>query len=252
MVPVIYGLLPDRTVQTYIRMFHLIQQYCQTRNIVFNPQLFQIDYEVAAKKAIEEVFGMEKVRGCLFHFAQCVWRKVQENGLVVEYNANEDVNRMVRRLLALPLIPLEQIDNVWMEIHAEAPNTSSVHNLMDYMVKIWIGENAKFKRQMWNHHNNYGPRTTNHLEGWHSGFNKKFNSPHPTFFQFLDVLKGEQNRFEEDIESRGFGHPNPIPRKAIRDRNKRIMDLKEQAQNNEITWLEFAGACGYLLPSQLV
>ncbi|CAG2257936.1 unnamed protein product [Mytilus edulis] len=34
--------------------------------------------------------------------------------------------------------------------------------------------------QLWNQYQTEGPRTTNHLEGWHSGLKKMIQVPHPT------------------------------------------------------------------------
>ena len=39
-----------------------------------------VDYEMTAWKAFREVFHNVKIRGCYFHYAQAVWRKIQAQG----------------------------------------------------------------------------------------------------------------------------------------------------------------------------
>lgn len=41
-----------------------------------------------------------------------------------------------------------------------------------------------------------GPRTNNHLEGYHSGLKKSIKVHNPNIFRFLDGIKMEQNRQE--------------------------------------------------------
>ena len=36
---------------------------------------------------------------------QCIWRKTQMTGLQLPYRDNEDIRKLVRRAVALPLVP---------------------------------------------------------------------------------------------------------------------------------------------------
>jgi len=72
--------------------------------------------------SIRETFGYEtSIRGCLFHFGQAIWRKVQYLGIVHDYNQNDEIKKTVRRICSLALVPKDQIDHCWTEIHAQAP-----------------------------------------------------------------------------------------------------------------------------------
>jgi transposase-like protein len=57
---------------------------------------FMIDFEAAIWTALREVFTKATVKGCVFHLAQSVWRKVQDYGLQIAYNAKKKVHRFVR------------------------------------------------------------------------------------------------------------------------------------------------------------
>lgn len=41
-----------------------------------------------------------------------------------------------------------------------------------------------------------GPRTNNHLEGYHSGLKKSLKAAHPNIFCFIDKIKKEQKKNE--------------------------------------------------------
>jgi len=49
-------------------------------NVFLTPQLVLMDFETAARNAIEAVFPQLTLEACFFHFAQCIWRKTQACG----------------------------------------------------------------------------------------------------------------------------------------------------------------------------
>ena len=49
MIGFVYILLPDKTEQTYIRMFRLIQDKAIELNLIFSPNYFHCDFEKAVK-----------------------------------------------------------------------------------------------------------------------------------------------------------------------------------------------------------
>ena len=61
---------------------------------------------------------------------------------------------------------------------------------MVYFDSTWI--NGQLKRHQWNYFNFKGPRTNNHVEGWHSRLKKVVGKPHPNIYEIIDVLKREE------------------------------------------------------------
>ena len=58
---------------------------------------------------------------------------------------------------------------------AGAEMTTMVTKLITYVQKTWIDENqARFPREIWNRYDMDGPRTNNHLEGFHRGRPSEF------------------------------------------------------------------------------
>lgn len=92
-MPMCYFLLPNKSRETYVRLFRLMEDAAQSRGMVFLPERFQLDSEVAAIKAIEEYFPMATEKGCSFHSTRAVWRHVQKYGLACDYEKDEPVKK---------------------------------------------------------------------------------------------------------------------------------------------------------------
>ncbi|XP_048248931.1 uncharacterized protein LOC125378115 [Haliotis rufescens] len=153
------------------------------------PRTIFTDFEKAVQNAVRHVFDCE-LKGCLFHYRQAVWRNVQKCGLQSAFANNPDVNLFVRRASALPLLRPEDIEDFWFNA-LEAANMAdpSISKLADYVTEQWVeGED----RNMWNHFDTLGPRTTNHVEGWHARINK-MTTNHPNIFRFITLIKSEQS-----------------------------------------------------------
>jgi len=78
MFPIVFALLPNKTGTTYRRFLNMVCSAARKENVCFMPKIVQIDFELSMMQAIEEVFDGDhtEVRGCFFHFTQCIWRKV--------------------------------------------------------------------------------------------------------------------------------------------------------------------------------
>ena len=59
----------------------MIKKLKQASNKPLQPEKILSDFEVGAMKAFEEEFPGVETKGCNFHMAQCVWRKIQQLGL---------------------------------------------------------------------------------------------------------------------------------------------------------------------------
>lgn len=70
--PCIYALLPNRTEDTYNRLFDVVRNLQPS----FQPRVIMTDFERAAINSFHSRFQDAEQRGCFFHFSQAVWRKV--------------------------------------------------------------------------------------------------------------------------------------------------------------------------------
>ncbi|XP_046545931.1 uncharacterized protein LOC124256049 [Haliotis rubra] len=229
MFPVAFALLPNKTKRTYVRLFTLLKDIVVRRlGIELSPEIFQIDYEAAVISAISEVFPDSSVRGCLFHYSQALWRQVLERGLSRDYMNNPAVQAHVRRAAALPLLPLNQVQDAWFEVIEQSPDGDRVAAFNDYVTSTWVEDDAKFPAHIWNQHENTGPRSNNHLEGFHSGLKKRIPRSHPNIYQFVEELKKIEKADRRTRRQFGLGGARRPRARVDRDRDQRIERLKVQ------------------------
>ena len=58
------------------------------------PKKVILDFEIAVWKALKTVFPETKLQGCLFHFKQAIYRKIQVVFLIIFSDNNLLVNEM--------------------------------------------------------------------------------------------------------------------------------------------------------------
>ncbi|KAE9524466.1 hypothetical protein AGLY_015187 [Aphis glycines] len=208
MVPMVYALLPNKSTNTYTRMFNIIKEAALRNDLAFKPKTFQIDFEIGMIVAIRDSFGYNiEIKGCLFHFGQSIWRQVQK----------------------VALVPIDEIDECWSIIHAEAPVNEKVIKLMDYFVDTYLNSDAcMFDRKIWNHFNTDRTRTTNHLKGWHAALNRSISRPNPNIFVLITEIKNQQQNFELDLQAQKNGNPKPLTKMKFRKLEERLKNAKDR------------------------
>ena len=104
--------LPNKTEPTYNRLSSLLKDSMTQRNFLFSPEKFMLDFEVASINVIQVVLPLTIVKACFFHYAHCTWRKTQSCGLMSKYKQYDNVKKLLRRAAVLPLIPIQQVENI--------------------------------------------------------------------------------------------------------------------------------------------
>ena len=113
MFPLVFALLPGKSEQLYTRYFHLSKEACTQRQIALQPTTFFIDYENDVQNATRTSFSGISIKGCFFHYTQCIWTKVQNIGMQTHYSDDPIIHQLVRRAAVLPLVPQASIEDVW-------------------------------------------------------------------------------------------------------------------------------------------
>ena len=251
MSPVIYALLPNKTRNTYERLFQILKRVCERQGLTFNPPEFSVDFEQACLQAVNSEFPDAVVAGCLFHFSQSVWRKVQDVRLVVAYKEQPEVRQFVRRLCALAFVPLDRLDDAWLEVTAVAPNDNRVEELTDYFVRTWFEDvGARFSRRTWNQHDRMdaaSSRTNNHVESFHSAFNKRSNGAHPNIYKLCALLRDHQTQTEGTLRLRRAGQPLQVRRQRYQTAARRLERLHHEFEQNQRGLLDYIDACSAVI-----
>ena len=117
MFPCVFSLINNKTQIAYTRMLNEIRLACISiqGNFNFNPKKVMTDYEIGAIGAYKEIWkDFLEMFGCFFHFGQCLYRKLCDFGLRVEYIENIELRGWFRCMMALAFVPLDKIEEVYM------------------------------------------------------------------------------------------------------------------------------------------
>ncbi|CAF4475878.1 unnamed protein product [Didymodactylos carnosus] len=194
MKPIVYACCEDKSQSGYTCLLRSLVGYAAQKNIVLSPSSILIDFEKAAINAINDVFPQTLVKGCHFHYAQNVWKKVKKYGLV-KLVKQENSRRQIANIISLPLVLKDQINHCMEVIIDELCNADSKFDkLTDYILNNYI-EDARFSFDMWNHFDSIGerPRTNNHLEGYHRQLNARVRT-NPDLWTWINEVRSSEEK----------------------------------------------------------
>ena len=132
MTPVVYALLPGESQFVSTRFFTLLKEHMSRLNLSFTPTRAFADFKVAVHNAIRQVIPGIIIKGCFFHFTQCVWKKAQTTGLQIFYRDNEEVRTLIRRAAVLPPIPLDRMEDVWFQALEDLEDADIPHDTQPF------------------------------------------------------------------------------------------------------------------------
>ena len=114
-VPCLFGLLPDKSEDSYLRFFGMLWAYNDQNGLpnIFENEFFMCDFELLIRSSILLYYPSLKTLGCYFHFSQLVWRRVQKKGFQTIYEKNDKFNAVIRRMSALSFAPKDDLDEAF-------------------------------------------------------------------------------------------------------------------------------------------
>ena len=234
-IPLVYALLPNKRQETYTKVFRQLKQI----KPALSPVSVLSDFEQAIINSIKDCFPDTRIRGCFFHFSQCIWREIQRNSPICDKYKDiqdPDFSLYLRQLAALAFVPEEDVIecfNVLLDSDFFRENEQLLCPLIDYIEDQWIGRptrSATGRRSprvpisLWNCYEasiDDLPKTNNSIEGWHRSFSSLMASSNPNFWRFLEILKKEEGLTRLKLEQLTSGI-NPPPSKRIYIETARI------------------------------
>jgi hypothetical protein len=236
--PLVFCLTPNRTTQTYCRVLSALK----TAIPELDPKTIMTDYELASINSFRQVFPSAENKGCFFHFAQCVFRHIQQFPDILALFTNEaDFSLQLWHLVALAFVPPEDVISnfdLLMEEPFFVEHEALLTSFVQYFERTWIGPLNRrgtariaplYEISVWNcYHSvlNDLPKTNNACEGFHHGFSALLGSHHPTIYKLIDGFKEQQTLTELTIHQFRAGNP-PQQRKKYKlaaEKLKRVVE----------------------------
>ncbi|CAI6353208.1 unnamed protein product [Macrosiphum euphorbiae] len=181
-IPLVYALMESKKKCSY----QAVLSYIKTQLLPhFNPRKILTDFETGLSKTLQDNFPFARRIGCWFHHNQAVWKKMKSLGYLNLVNENRHALKTLRRIMVLPLLPGDKIDQGLRSVKRYARrNDINMNLLFDYYERFWI---AKVGCNVLSVHNQ-PRRTNNHLESFHNKLRYSFGVAHPNLWTFLNKL----------------------------------------------------------------
>ena len=214
-----YMVMSRRRKVDYVMVFQAVFELVKTKAHV---QCFVMDYETAIWAAIAELnaqkfFSPVPVtrRGCHFHHAQALYRKIKKIGLEVQYIHNGPSAYLLRMFMALALVPpakvIECLEHIKKRI-AKIDTTEEAGILLQskfsqfvvYMETQWINGKV-FTMEHWSAYMQF-VRTNNHIEGDHSRLNKRCHHKKQSIDPLVQILHKESLYIDSTVVKLHAGH----------------------------------------------
>ena len=98
---------------------------------------FVVDFEAGLWQALRHMYTDPDIKGCAFHFGQALWRKCQEIGLSTAYESRDRVYKVLRKFVALPLLPPADIRPAFVKIKKKG-QSEQLAPFFAYIENTWL------------------------------------------------------------------------------------------------------------------
>ncbi|CAN7995246.1 unnamed protein product, partial [Ixodes hexagonus] len=239
-LPLAYCLLANKRETTYKKATRMLLEAID--DATSSPR--RVDFEKAEENAFRDCLPDVEVHGCLFHFAQSIWRRIQQLSMHARFIDESSYLLMLKKFIALRFCDIldgcdryRMLARQLLELFGRAEQHQ---DFLDYFENTWVGrphKDPRFAISMWNCKRVTEvslPRTNNSVESWHRVFQSSIGASHPTVFKLLDALLSEQVRVNAMAIQLDVGHEPPLYTKKEYERsNKRLCRILEDYSNQD-------------------
>ncbi|XP_031339776.1 uncharacterized protein LOC116168214 [Photinus pyralis] len=247
-LPCVYSLMSSKDEQSYKVLFEAVKDEVKQRTgKELCPEYVASDFEAAAINAVKACFPQAKLAGCLFHFSQILWRRVQKIPHLKEaYNKIEekDLRSGFHSLVALSFVPESDIQKVFDDL-VDAIDSRLLplcaHLEKNYVKGKTVGRKVippKFPPSTWNCYDRVEknlPRTINSVEGWHLKFKQICMRKHLSFYLFIQKLMEAESDAVFDRKALEVGGKLRCRMKLYENLDSRIVTKSKGTNSTKVT-----------------
>lgn len=248
-LPLVYALMTKRTSVCYDAVMAALVQIADEHNLVLNPKIIITDFEQAEMKSFVREFTCAESKGCLFHFGQNIYRRIQTHGLAQRYGCDAEFGLNVRKLFALAFLPAVDIEAAFMELKLTYDETMKA--VLDWFESTYvIGQKrrhsqvtrteAKFPPNVWSVYNSVllkMPRTQNKVESWHNRWQHLVGS-NPGTYELIEHLRQEEHKVRCDTERVLAGVVEPRNKAQVQRDNALLRIVENRANTSTCEYLQ--------------
>jgi hypothetical protein len=166
-----------------------------------------------------------------------------------DYKAKNEVGEWLHLFNGLPFLsPDDATDAFKYDIMSTAPQNTKVRRFADYFCETYI-DNTMFPPELWAQTSITVHSTTNGAEAFNRHFAGQFNSSHPTFYVFWQMIVKQQSVTYAIMNSL-----NTIRAITSAEKNRRLYVTRQWQKytNASISRYNFIKLMGYRFPSFIV
>ena len=221
--PVFFCLTQNEREETFIRVLNVVKPYLTK----FDANgVVHTDCQRSAINSFKRTFGC-KVKLCLFHVNQALWRYVSKVGLAPAYNdmTRPRLHAWIRRLMAFPFTKLDQMETCFRDcfevmamddaLGVEAEFRDRFREVIAYYKRFWLDEIGPEMICQWDESN----RTNNHAEAFHRGIASAVQVAHPQTLVLIQLLISIEREAMLRFDAQRSG-------KEVQQRDRRLDDLE--------------------------
>lgn len=178
-VPLVFCVMSHKTETAYELMFAELIRIASELNIHLNPLRIISDFEKESVKVAKKFF-LSEFKGCLFHFGQIIWRRIQKNRLATRYGRDEKFSLKIRMIKSLAFVPPDEISGYYLALSNNLKKDKDATIILKWFKKNYIGNfsanplkknvEPQYHASFWSITGSeefHFPRTSNNVEAWH-------------------------------------------------------------------------------------
>ena len=114
-IPCAFGFLPDKKEKTYTTFFVKLKDAMSKIDESLSATYVMCDFELGIRKSLKKVWPDLKVKGCHFHMAKAIWKRVVDAGLKNAYSDRENKKNdflvaLIVGAIGMAYVPLERLE----------------------------------------------------------------------------------------------------------------------------------------------